>query len=569
MPIPISEPMAEFMQMDWPEILPLYEELSEGCLDEGDLEEWLARWTWLADLLEERLNRHYVATAVDTADREAETEYTFFLDTVLPAARSAEQKLKQKLLASGLQPDGFSIPLRNMRAESELFREENQLLLSEELHLGTEYDRLVGAQTVRWEGEEKTVAQLHGLLEERDRGLRERAWRAAVSRQMADRDLLDGIWRRLLDIRLALARNAGFGGYRDFRWRQLLRFDYTPDDCLRFHAAIAEVVVPAVEKLNESRRARLGLSTLRPWDLGVDPAAEPPLRPFVTAGELEEKAAATLRAVAPELGEQFDTMRRERLLDIENRKSKAPGGFSLDLPVAGRPFIFANAVGSQVDVQTLLHEAGHAFHTFATVRLPYSQQRVLPMEFSEVASMAMEFLALPHLARAGFYSPREAARARLGHLKSSLRFWPYMAIVDAFQHWVYEHPEQAREPAGCEAAWEALSDRFLPGIDWSGLEAERRNGWRTRLHIFRDAFYYVEYGLAQLGAVQIWARSLQDPVGAVEDYRRALALGGTASLPELYRAAGARLAFDEEALAGAVALIEKTTAELERQGNSP
>ncbi len=257
-------------------------------------------------------------------------------------------------------------------------------------------------------------------------------------------------------------------------------------------------------------------------------------------------------------------MRAEGLLDLDNRKGKAPGGYCTDFPVARRPFIFANSVGVHEDVQTLLHEGGHAFHVFECSHLPYQQQLVVPLEFAEVASMSMEMLAAPYLEteQGGFYSAEEAARARIEYLERSLLFWPYMAVVDAFQHWVYEKPAAASDAAQCDAQWNALWDRFIPDIDWSGLEEEKITGWHRKLHIHQSPFYYIEYGLAQLGAVQVWRNALSDQAGAVAAYRRALALGGTRPLPQLFETAGARFAFDAETLSQAVTLMERVISEL-------
>jgi oligoendopeptidase F len=273
-----------------------------------------------------------------------------------------------------------------------------------------------------------------------------------------------------------------------------------------------------------------------------------------------------LGRVDEELGEYFATMRREGLLDLDNRKGKAPGGYCTSFPAVQRPFIFMNAVGLAGDVRTLLHEAGHAFHVFESRPLPYHQQRSVPMEFAEVASMAMELLAAPYLHRGdgGFYDEADYARARVEHLEGILAFWPYMAVVDGFQHWAYANPEAGVDPAACDAAWDGLWARFMGAIDWSGLDAERVTGWHRKQHIFRAPFYYVEYGMAQLGAVQVWRNALADQAGALAAYRRALALGGTATLPELFAAAGARFAFDTATVQEAVDLIEQTIADLEK-----
>jgi oligoendopeptidase F len=556
----------EFTSLSWGKIEPYYRELAERPIDASNVSAWLADWTYLCRLVYETHERLYVAITVNTADSDAEQRYNAFLDGIRPASQAADQVLKEKLLSSGLRPQGFEVALRNMMAEAQIFRQENLPLLSEDLKLGAEYSKIVGAQTVDWQGEEVTLTQLSPVYLETDREMRQRAWRLASDRWLADREAINAVWARLLGVRRQLAANAGMPDYRAYRWRQLLRFDYTPEDCKQFHRAIEQVAVPAARRIYEKRRQRLGVGTLRPWDLDVDPLGRPPLKPYETVSELKEKTATIFHRVDPQLGKYFEIMRRENFLDLDNRKNKAPGGYCTDFPIAGRPFIFANSVGLHDDVQTLLHEGGHAFHFFECFRIPYFQQSYAPTEFMEVASMGMELLGSPYLTRqeGGFYSAQEAARARIEHLEGCIRFWPYMAVVDAFQHWVYENPQAATDPANCDACWDDLWGRFMPGVDWSGLEQERMTGWHRKLHIHEVPFYYVEYGLAQLGAAQVWQRALTDQAGAVAAYRRALALGNTVTLPELFAVAGARFAFDEGMLGEAVALMERTIDSLER-----
>jgi oligoendopeptidase F len=398
-----------------------------------------------------------------------------------------------------------------------------------------------------------------------DRSVREKAWRLSSTRQLADREALNTLWQQLMNLRRQIAANAGYPDYRSYRWKEFKRFDYTPDDCATFHTAIEQVVVPAAARIYERRRQNLNVETLRPWDLDVDPHGLPALCPFETIQELESKTEAMFQRVDPQLGEYFTIMRREGLLDLDNRKGKAPGGYQIDLRLVKRPFIFMNSVGLHDDVQTMLHEGGHAFHCFESARLPYLHQQEFGAEMAEVASMSMELLAAPYLTKdkGGFYSDADAARARTEHLEGIILFWPYMAVVDAFQHWVYTHHDDATKPANCDEKWAELWDRFMQGIDWSGLDAERVTGWQRKLHIFQAPFYYVDYGLAQLGAVQVWQKSLANQAQAVTQYRGALALGGTRSLPDLYAAAGARFAFDSATVGEAVNLIEKTLADLE------
>jgi oligoendopeptidase F len=548
------------MLWSWPKIEPFFNDLALHPLGATGIAGWLADWTSLSQLLSETYQRLYVATTVDTTDQQAELRYQAFLNGIYPQAQAANQKLKEKFLASGLEPDGFAIPLRNMRAEAELFREANLPLLSEEKILNTEYDRIKGNQTVGWKGEELTILQLQPVYQDPDRVEREDAWRMAAARQLTDRQAINNLWRKLMDLRQQLASNAGCTDYREYRWREMLRFDYTPHDCVRFQQAIEAVVVPAAERIYEKRRKQLGLESLRPWDLNVDPSGRLSLHPFNDVAQLEETTARIFDHVDPQLGKYFEVMRREELLDLDNRKGKAPGGYCIEFSAARRPFVFMNAVGIHEDALTLLHEGGHAFHVFESAHLPYFQQLQVPMEFAEVASMGMELLASPYLAipAGGFYNEADAARARIEHLESIITFWPYMAVVDAFQHWVYENHADASNPDLCDAKWVELWKRYMRGVDWNGLEQEMATGWHNKSHIHQDPFYYFEYGLAQLGAIQIWRNAIDDQVGAVAAYRRALSLGGTASLPELYQTAGAGFAFDKKTLTTAVKLAEET-----------
>jgi oligoendopeptidase F len=555
----------DFMNWDWRQIEPYFNDLRSRTLTHSGVMDWLSDWSRIRELVEESRWRHYVAKTLDTMNEGAGERYINFLEQVYSPTEKADQELKQMLLSSGFKPEGFDIQLRNMRTEADLFREENLPLLNEDRKLASGYDKIVGAQTVEWEGDELTLIQLRPILMDPERSKRESAWRLAAARQLADREAINNLWIRLLEIRRQITENAQLSDYRTYRWRKLLRFDYTPKDCSRFHKAIEDVAVPAAMRIYDRRRERLGLKSLRPWDLIVDALKRPPLKPFSETGELETKASNIFQRVDPQLGSYFEIMRQEDLLDLDNRKGKAPGAYCVMFYAARRPFIFMNAVGLHEDVQTILHEAGHAFHDFEISQLPYYHQKKLAMEFAEVGSMAMELLAVPYLNadEGGFYSPKDAARARIEHLEESILFWPYMAVVDAFQHWVYENIARAVEPANCDEKWGELWMRFMPGVDWSDLEREMVTGWHRKLHLYHEPFYYIEYGLAQLGAVHVWKNALQDQAQAVVQYREALSKGGTLPLPELYRIAGANLSFDAQTLSEVVSLMEHTIDELE------
>ncbi|MBC7814404.1 MAG: M3 family oligoendopeptidase, partial [Burkholderiales bacterium] len=441
--------ITEFMGLEWTQIEPFYNELSAHVLTADNAEAWLTDWSRLAEMVDETQTRLMVEKTRNTADADIEQRYNNFLDTIYPRAEAANQRLKEKLLGSELTIPGMEIPLRNMRAEADLFRTESLPLLTEEHKMRMEYDKIVGAQTVTWEGEERTIAQMQPVLQDADRGKREQAWRLMSERQLQDRETLNEMWKRFFGLRVGLASNADLTDYRAYIWRKMLRFDYTPENCKQFADAIEQVVVPAAARIYERRRQQLGVDTLRPWDLEVDPLNRAPLHPFDTGAELDSKGAAIFNHVDPELGAYYETMRREDLLDLENRKNKAPGGYCTTYVRARRPFILMNAVGMHSDVQTLLHEAGHAFHTFETAKLPYFQQLFYTSEIAEVASMSMELLSAPYLSadQGGYYTSEDAARARIEHLESNILFWPYMAVVDMFQQWVYENPADAVDPA--------------------------------------------------------------------------------------------------------------------------
>jgi oligoendopeptidase F len=565
--LPLPSTTLEFLKWTWPQIEPYFINLETRPLNESTLSQWMKDWGALGKHMDEAYWRLWADTTLDTLNEPVQQRFERFLADVQEPAHAAEHRLRQKLLASGLRPEHFNAPLRNMAAEASIFREENLPLLTEEHRLGNEYDRLRSVQSVMWEGDETTLTQLLMVNHDHDRAKREEAWRAGMARFLDDRDALNDLWVKVIRLRHRIALNAGLPDYRAYRWRQMLRLDYTPQDCETFHHSIEEVVVPAAKRVLERQRQNLGIETLRPWDIEVQPPDYPPLHPFQTVNELENHASTIFHALDPHFGEQFDTLRREGLLDLDNRVGKMPSSYCATFGVQQRPFVFMDVVGSHDDVMTLFHECGHAFHTFEFASLPHHAQLRIGTEFHEVAAIAMELLAAPYLSgdHGGFYSEADAARARIRHLETMLLWWPYIAVVDAFQHWVYTHIEAACHPANCDAKWAELWSRFMPGEDWSGLDEEMKTGWHRKLHIFRSPLYYVDYGLAQLGAVQIWERAIADQHNAIAQYRHALSLGGTVSLPELFESAGAKLAFDAPSLAEAVALIERTIDELSAQ----
>ena len=553
---------AAFADAGWSDIAPYFEELANAPLSRDNVEDWLRAWSQLEELVDEAGTMAMIAYTGDTANETKEKAHLRFSMEIFPQAHEQSVRLSKRLLELGYTREGLETTVARFRTDAEIFREENVPITAELEELSAAYQKIVGGLTVEWEGETKTIPQLQPYLKERDRQVRERAWRAGNEAYLARRDELAALFDKMFAARAKIAKNAGFANYQDYAFRSKHRFDYTPDDCARFHDAVRQTVVPAVARQLEYRRERLGLDSVRPWDLGVELERVDSLKPFDDVGTFVDRARAIFRRVDPKLGEEFEVMADEGLLDLESRKGKAPGGYCTKLSFRGKPFIFMNAVGVADDVNTLVHEAGHSFHDFAAHNQPLIWQRSPGHEAAELASMSMELLASPYLAKPdGYYTPDEARSAQIEHLEDVLFTLPHIASVDAFQSWIYTSGE-GHDAAARDQAWLDIRNRFERGIDWSGLERERVARWYRQLHIFEYPFYYIEYGIAQMGALQVWRHSLSDQAKAVRRYREALALGGTASLPEIYEAAGARLVFDAETMGELVALVEQRLADL-------
>lgn len=563
------------LDWNWSNWQPYYQALVDTSVSANNIHTWLQVWDAVARMNSEIRWRLNVESDLDTTDEQAEAKFQNFVETIVPETEKMTFELNKKLVASGLAPESIKIPLRWIEAKIRLFREANLPLLAKLNDLGIQYGKLRGGQTVLWEGQEITLEQISPVLTEPDRQRRKQAWLLIQERVAQDRDQFDAIWREMMLVRKQIYQNAGLDNYTEYRWLELGRFDYTLQDAVSFTEAIAETVVPAAQRLREKARTQFGYDTLRPWDVGlfshgieVDIQGRAPLKPFNSMDELINKAGAVFNQVDTELGTFFRTMQEEGLLDLDNRKGKAPSGYCTLFAHSKHPFIFMNAVGTADDVATLLHEAGHAFHWFFMSELEYFCQwdmDLIPTEFAEVGSMAMELLAAPHLTedKGGYFNQADYIRYRADHLRSIVFALPYMAVVTAFQHWIYANHDIAADPANCDAKWMELWQRHIPGVDWTGYEDHITNRWRLQGHIFGVPHYYIEYALAQLGAIQVWANSLRDPQVALAAYKRALRLGNTAALPELFATAGAKLAFDGGTLQQTIDLIERTLAELE------
>jgi oligoendopeptidase F len=551
-----------FRDAGWTDLLPYYDALAAAPLSAESASSWLAAWSRLEELIDEAATLASIAYTCDTGDGVKEAAHLRFASEIAPKQAEQNVRLARRLLDLGWSSPELDTVIRRFRTDAEIFREENVPLFAESSELETDYDRITGGLTVEWEGQVRTVPQLQPVLKSPVRALRERAFRLGADAYLAERDGLADLFDRMYESRQRIARNAGFADFRDFVFRAKYRFDYTPADCERFHRAVEAAVVPAAERLFAWRREKLGVDTLRPWDLAINPGRDGALVPFASAAEFVEHGRRIFARVDPEFGDWFDDMAQQGLLDLESRPGKAPGGYCATLPFRGMPFVFMNAVGVPDDVNTLVHEAGHCFHAILSHRLPNIFQRATGMEAAELASMSMELLAARFLVRPdGYYAPPDVRHAWLEHLEDIITSLAHIACVDAFQHWIYTDPEGA-DPEARDAAWLEIRARFERGVDWSGLDRERIARWYRQSHIFTAPFYYIEYGLAQCGALQIWRDSLSDYPGAVARYKSALALGGTRPLPEIYATAGARLMFDAEGMRALIDLIERRIEEL-------
>ena len=550
---------------DWPQIAPLFDQLEARAAQAATpaaLEQWLLDWSELNAALDEESARRNIAMTCHTDSADAEKAYLHFVENVEPQLKPRQFALEKIYVAhpqrAHLPAARFAVFDRDLENHVVLFRPENIPLETEEARLGQQFQKLSGSLMVNFRGEEKTLVQMGRYQEEPDRALRQEAWEIVAQRRLQEADKFDDLFDALIKQRHQIARNAGFANYRDYAFRRLGRFDYTPEDCTRFHDAVESEIMPAVREIQTGHRQALQLGALRPWDLGVDPKNRAPLKPFAEVGEMVSRTQKIFNQLDGELAGDFQLMQNLHLLDLDNRKGKAPGGYQSTLSEARVPFIFMNAVGLQRDVETILHEAGHAFHALATRNEDLYSYRNAPIEFCEVASMSMELLGNEFIEE--FYPAAEANRARRTHLEGIIGFFPWMATVDAFQHWIYTHPDHTR--AKRSAAWLALMDRFGGAVDWTGHEKNRASLWQRQLHIFLYPFYYVEYGIAQLGALQVWANSKHDQAKALRDYKQALALGGSRPLPELFAAAGCRFDFTRQTIRPLIELARTELASL-------
>ncbi|WP_298736858.1 M3 family oligoendopeptidase [uncultured Chitinophaga sp.] len=534
-----------FTVSTWEALQPYYEALKERPINNtGELEQWLKDVSELEAVVSEDACWRQIRMTCDTTSKELEESFTYFFMEIQPKLQPYADALNRKLLDSPftkeLGPE-FATYLRNVDKQVKLFREENVPLQAELSVMAQQFGVVNGKMTIEVNGQEYTLQQAAKFLENSDRALREEVFRKTYERRLQDRETLDELYSSLVAKRHQVALNAGFSNYRDYKFEDLGRFDYTKEDCFQFHAAVKENILPLVKNILEKQQAKLQLDTLRPWDTEAEPAGVKPLEPFHTGEELINKAIGCFDQLGPFFGNCLRVMQQMGRLDLESRKGKAPGGYNCPLAETGVPFIFMNAAGQMKDLTTMVHEGGHAVHSFLSHALPLSAFKEYPMEIAEVASMSMELFTMDHW-DIFFSNPEELQRAKRQQLERAITIFPWIATIDKFQHWVYEHPQHTVEER--TAAWVSILDEFSPEVvNWSGLETYRAMGWQRQLHLFEVPFYYIEYGIAQLGAIAMWKQYKENKQAALDNYVKALSLGATKTLPELYKAAGIRFDF--------------------------
>ena len=526
----------------------LFKQLEQRKIpDTQALQKWILDWSELSSVLAEESARRYVAMTCDTKNQAAAEAYEFFVSNIDPVIFEETEKLQKKLIAHenlGDLKNEYGNWFRAVRTDLELFREEN-IPLETQINLEIQkYQKITGAMSVQYKGETKTMQQMSPYLQSPNREEREEAWRLLTERRLQDSDALDAAFDKLFSLRIQIAKNSGYGNYLDYIFKYKHRFDYAPEDCKDFHESIEKIILPLQKEILGQRAKKLGLSKLRPWDLSCDPLGRPALKPFKTGAELLSKCGNLFSRLNPQWKEWYAILERENLIDADSRLGKAPGGYQIAFDETRVPFIFMNAAGTNQDVYTLLHECGHAFHQFAMAGQKLFAFRDIPSEFAEVASMSLELLGAADLL--DFYEAEDFRRSRLEALQDIISLFPWVAIIDAFQHELYTRPNHTAKDR--KEIWLSLQERFNTGVDWSDFEKARSYLWQKQLHLFEAPFYYVEYGIAQLGALQVYANAKKDRDTAVQNLIKAERLGSSKPLPELFNVAGIKFDFSPKTI---------------------
>lgn len=535
-----------FTVTTWEELEPYFITLEQREINSlSDMEKWLADMSEVEAVISEDACWRQIRMTQDTANKEYEEAFTYFCMEIQPKLQPHADLLNRKLLASPfteqLDPSVYFPYIRNVQKQVKLFHEANVPIQAELSVMAQQYGVISGAMTIKINDQEYTLQQAAKFLENPNRALREEVFTKTAARRLQDKTTLDDLYTKLVEKRHQVAVNAGFGNYRDYKFEELGRFEYTKEDCFQFHAAVKEHMLPLVKQALERQRQKLGLDVLKPWDGDAEPEGSQPLEPFRNGEEMINKSIACFNELRPFFGECLQVMKNMHRLDLDSRKNKAPGGYNCPLAETGVPFIFMNAAGQMKDLTTIVHEGGHAIHSFLSHNLSLSAFKEYPMEIAEVASMSMELFTMDHW-HIFFDKPEELRRAKLQQLERAINIFPWIATIDKFQHWVYEHPQHNVEER--TKAWVSIMDEFSPGnVDWSGHENYRATNWQRQLHLYEVPFYYIEYGIAQLGAIAMWKQYKENPQQALDNYMKALSLGYTKTLRELYEAAGIKFDF--------------------------
>ncbi|WP_096188127.1 M3 family oligoendopeptidase [Evansella halocellulosilytica] len=547
------------------EIEKKYEELLAMPVETvEELTAWLKEESLISDEISEGLSGHYIDFQCQSDSEEAKKAFEYDQKYILPIVKRFDALLDDKFLSSPakdhLDQSYYDQFIRSKQNSKELFREENVELEIEEDRLSTNYFEHTGGLTVDWNGEEKTISQLQEYLEDSNREVRKAAVEKIAKAFLTKKDELQHIMTELIELREKKAKNAGLANYRDYMFKKYERFDYTPDDCKNLADAIRKHVKPLKEKQQRQRQKEIGVDVYRPWDVRAVPLGQKPLKPFSHTSELVEKSAAIFENLDPRFAELIRTMDERRMLDLDSRKGKSPGGFCDSLPVSKLSFIFMNAANSHDDMITLLHEMGHCIHNDLKTTLPLSLYRDTPMESAELASMSMELMTMDQWDR--FYeNEADLIRAKKDQLEGIIDFLPHGVIIDQFQHWLYENPDHTAEERN-EKFYELTKSIDSNVVDWSGHEEWLKHQWHKVLHIFEVPFYYIDYVIAQLGAVQMYKQYCDNPTQALKNYKKALSLGSSKSLSEVYEAAGIQFDFSEKMIKELMEFIEKKLAVL-------
>lgn len=536
---------------DWNSLEPWLKELLDRPIESREaFEKWLADLNEVEAVINEDACWRQVRMTCDTSNKELEESFNYFYMEILPKVQPYSDLLNRKTIQSPfvdeLDKDKYFTYLRNIRKSIDLFREENIPLQAEINVLQQQYGQIAGAMTVTVDEQEFTLQQASKFLEDPNREKREAVYRKINERRVQDKQALHELFSKLIDLRHKVAQNAGFTNYRDYKFVEMGRFDYKPEQCYQFHEAVRLHVMPLVNEIFDGQRKKLGLDVLRPWDTEAEPAGINPLRPFTDGKDLLNRSIQCLDKLHPFFGNCLRKMDELAHLDLDSRKGKAPGGYNMPLAESGAPFIFMNAASQMSDVTTMVHEAGHAVHSFLAHPLELNGFKEYPTEMAEVASMSMELFTMDHW-QTFFDNEEDLKRAKRHQLERTITIFPWIATIDKFQHWIYENPQHTIEERN-EAWMNILSEFTSSAVDFSGLDMYRQTSWQRQLHLFEVPFYYIEYGIAQLGAIGMWKQYKADPNKALENYTHALSLGGTKTLPQLYAAAGLPFDFSPETI---------------------